>query len=138
MAVRAEECRRRFVAAERAVLATTGTDRRPHLVPVTFAVLGDVVVVTVDHKPKRSTDLRRLRNIEENPPVAFLVDHWSADWSALWWVRVDATAEVVDGPPAPEELAALQERYPPYREVPPLGPVIRARVLRWTGWQANG
>lgn len=138
MAVDAHECRSRFVAAERAVLATTGADLRPHLVPVTFALLGDVVVVTVDHKPKRSTDLRRLRNIRENPSVAFLVDHWSTDWTRLWWVRADATAEVLDGPPAPAELAALQERYAPYREVPSQGPVIRARVHHWTGWQPNG
>lgn len=120
------------------MLATTGADGRPHLVPVTFAVLGDVVVVSVDHKPKRSTDLRRLRNIRENPSVAFLVDHWATDWSRLWWVRADATAEVVDGPPSAAELAALQERYPPYRQVPPPGPVIRARVERWTGWRADG
>ena len=137
-AVREQECRRRFAAADRAVLATTGADQLPHLVPVTFALLGDVVVLSVDHKPKRSTDLRRLRNIRENPSVAFLVDHWSTDWSELWWVRADATAEVVDGPPTAEELAALQERYPPYRDVPPRGPVVRARVHRWTGWSANG
>ncbi|KQY47425.1 F420-dependent protein [Cellulomonas sp. Root137] len=131
-----EECRRRFGAAERAVLATTGEDQRPHLVPVTFAVLDDVVVVTVDHKPKRTVDLRRLRNIRENPSVAFLVDHWSADWSNLWWVRVDATATVADEPPTPAELLALQARYPAYREVAPGGPLIRARVTRWTGWSA--
>jgi len=135
--VEPEECRRRFVAAERAVLATTGADQRPHLVPVTFAVLDDdVVVVTVDHKPKRTVDLRRLRNIRENPSVAFLVDHWSTDWSALWWVRADATAVVADEPPAPAELAALQSRYPAYRATPPQGPVIRAHVARWTGWAA--
>ncbi len=69
------------MAEERAVLATTGTDQRPHLVPVTFAVVGDTVVVAVDHKPKRSTDLRRLRNIRQNASVAFLVDGWSSDWS---------------------------------------------------------
>jgi PPOX class probable F420-dependent enzyme len=133
-----DECRRRFVAAERAVLATAGADLRPHLVPVTFAVLGDVVVVSVDHKRKGTTDLRRLRTVRENPSVAFLVDHWSADWSALWWVRADATAVVVDGPPDRAELAALQDRYPAYREVPPAGPVIRATVTRWTGWTASG
>jgi PPOX class probable F420-dependent enzyme len=133
-----EECRRRFVAAERAVLATSGLDRRPHLVPVTFALVGEVVVVAVDHKPKRSTDLRRLRNIRENPSVAFLVDHWSPDWTRLWWVRVDAVAEVADGAPTAEELAALQERYPPYREVPPSGPVIRATVHGWSGWTGGG
>ena len=104
---------------------------------MTFAILGEQVVVTVDHKPKRTTDLRRLRNIRENPAVAFLVDGWSADWSALWWVRADATAEVVETGPAPDELAALQERYPVYRDLPPHGPLVRAHVDRWTGWAAT-
>lgn len=124
------------MAAERAVLATTDADHRPHLVPVTFALLDDVVVVTVDHKPKRTNDLRRVRNVRQNPAVAFLVDRWSSDWSQLWWVRADATAVVVDADPSPAELATLQERYPAYRHVAPHGPLIRARVERWTGWTA--
>ena len=92
---------RRFGAASGA--GDHGGDGRPHLVPVTFAVLDDVVVVTVDHKPKRTVDLRRLRNIRET--------RRSRSWSTtgrglvdLWWVRVDATAAVADEPPTPAEL----------------------------------
>ncbi|WKU02371.1 pyridoxamine 5'-phosphate oxidase family protein [Micromonospora soli] len=40
-------------------LATVGTDGRPHLVPVCFVLLGDVVYHTVDEKPKRHRHLRR-------------------------------------------------------------------------------
>jgi len=132
----AAECRMRFAARRRAVLATTGLDGVPHLVPVTFALLdGDVVVHAVDHKPKRTTALRRLRNIGENPQVAFLVDRYSDDWSGLWWVRADASASVVDdGPRHAAAVAALVGRYPQYAEVPPVGPVVWAAVSRWSGW----
>src|SRR5262249_12517357 len=51
------EARRRFAAARVARLATVAADGRPHLVPVTFAVRGDVLVTAVDHKPKRTTRL---------------------------------------------------------------------------------
>ena len=91
-----DECRRRFASAERVVLATIGADGAPHLVPVTFALLkadhgGDVIVVAVDHKPKRTTELQRLRNIRREPRVSFLADHYSQDWEQLWWVRADAS-----------------------------------------------
>jgi len=133
-----QECRSRFSAAPRVVLATCGADRRPHLVPVTFAVAGDVVVTAVDHKPKTTTRLRRLRNIAENPSVAFLLDHYEQDWEHLWWVRVDAAATVVeDGPRWEEAVGWLVERYPQYRAQPPAGPVIRAEVTRWSGWSAS-
>lgn len=133
-----DECRARFASQRRAVLATTGLDGVPHLVPVTFALLDDVVVHAVDHKPKRTTALRRLRNVAENPRVALLVDHYTDDWSVLWWVRADASAEVVtDGPRHAAAVAALVGRYPQYADVPPVGPVVWADVRRWSGWSAT-
>jgi len=131
------ECRRRFAAAEHAYLATTGADAVPHVVPVVFALAGDEVVVVVDHKPKRTTALRRLRNIRENPRVCFLADAYSADWDQLWWVRADARAEVIDvGPRHDDAVVRLARRYPQYRDRVPTGPVVIARVERWTGWSA--
>ena len=111
----------------------------PHLVPVTFDLTDDQIVVAVDHKPKRTTALRRLANIEANPHVAFLTDHYGSDWSALWWVRADARAEVIQAGEAHHEaIVRLRRRYPQYRQQPPAGPVILATVRRWRGWQAQG
>lgn len=133
-----DECRRRFGAADHAYLATVGPDGAPHLVPVVFDVEADQVVVVVDHKPKRTTALRRLRNIAANPQVCLLADGYDDDWDRLWWVRADGTAEVVDGGPAHERaVARLQRRYRQYREVPPTGPVILTTVHRWSGWEAQ-
>ncbi|MDQ2797735.1 MAG: TIGR03668 family PPOX class F420-dependent oxidoreductase [Actinomycetota bacterium] len=128
-------CRARFAASPVARLATLNVDGTPHLVPVTFAVLGHVIVVAVDHKPKTTTRLRRLRNIAENPTVCVIVDHYSDDWSALWWVRADARAEVVEaGAGWHTGVDALVAKYDQYQQVPPTGPVIRAVVTRWSGW----
>jgi PPOX class probable F420-dependent enzyme len=137
------ECRRRFAAADRAYLATTGDDRRPHLVPVVVAVCGDEVrgdeiCFAVDHKPKRTTALRRLRNIRENPRVSFLVDHYETDWTRLWWVRADAEARVVEGGDEhARAVAGLAERHRAYAEHRPAGPVVLAQIERWSGWAAS-
>jgi PPOX class probable F420-dependent enzyme len=155
--------RRLFTAEPVARLATAGADGRPHLVPVTFAVIpvdadgdpgaqdgagtsaptggdGSVVVFAVDGKPKRSTRLRRLANIAANPHVAFLTDRYHADWAALWWVRADALARIVPDPADARHrraVNALIEKYPQYRLEPPTGPVVWSAVTRWSGWSAS-
>jgi len=130
------EARARFGSVPVARLATADATGRPHVVPVTFAVEGDRVLVAVDGKPKRTRRLRRLRNIRENPRVAVLADVFDPeDWSRLWWVRADGTARVLD---APELLAGpldlLAARYRQYRDARPAGPVIEITVERWLGW----
>ncbi|MFD7402344.1 pyridoxamine 5'-phosphate oxidase family protein [Streptomyces sp. NPDC059866] len=74
--------------------------------PVTFAVLDDVVYFAVDHKLKNTWDLRRLRNIRENPSVTVLVDHYDEDWSTLWWARADGRGEVLED--GRERLSAVE------------------------------
>jgi PPOX class probable F420-dependent enzyme len=116
-------------------LATTDEEGRPHIVVTTFAVDGDLIYTAVDAKPKRTRDLKRLRNIRANPRVAVLADHYEEDWTRLWWVRADATAEIVqDAAAMAGPIALLCERYPQYRDSPPEGPVIAVAVERWTGW----
>ncbi len=110
----------------------------PHLVPVTFAVDGDMIYSAVDAKPKTTRGLARLRNITADPRVAMLADHYEADWDRLWWARADGAATILA---APAEMAAplalLARRYPQYRADPPDGPVIRVQVGHWTGWAAS-
>jgi PPOX class probable F420-dependent enzyme len=132
----AAEARRRFSAARVARLATAGADGRPHLVPVCFAVEGDTVYSAVDDvKPKATMRLRRLANAAENPSVSLLVDHYDDDWSALWWVRADGRARVLEA--APDAVALLAARYSQYRDAPPRGPVLAVDVERWAGWSAS-
>jgi PPOX class probable F420-dependent enzyme len=134
--------RSRVRAARVARLATVNAHGAADLVPVTFALVDDDTIVTaVDHKPKRTTALARLRNIRAHAGVTFLVDHYDdADWDALWWVRIRAVATVAEpGEPDHQRAAAvLGEKYPAYRDRPPAGPAIVARVTEWHGWAAGG
>lgn len=130
---------RRLVDTARvARLATVDAAGDPHLVPVCFALLGDTAYSAVDAKPKRTTQLRRVANLRATGRCCLLVDRYSDDWSALWWVRLDGTGRIVDDPDeTARALAALTARYPQYVAAPPGGPVLAVDVTRWTGWTAT-
>ena len=126
-----------FASARVARLATADATGQPHLVPLVFVLSGDDVFSAVDAKPKRTRSLRRLRNIAENPRVALLADHYDdSHWDALWWVRAEGEARVLDGDDAAPRLALLAERYAQYRAEPPAGPLLAVAVTRWSGWHA--
>jgi PPOX class probable F420-dependent enzyme len=129
---------KRITGARVARLATVDAAGRPHVVPFVFAVDGDHIYSAVDHKPKRTRQLKRMRNIEANPQVAVLVDHYEDEWSRLWWARVDGTARVVETGPAWEQaIAALADKYPQYRGYPPDGSAMVITIERVTGWTAD-
>ena len=132
------EIRSRFESASVARLATVGADRRPHLVPVCFALDEQTLYFAVDSKPKRTTNLKRLRNIAANPAVSILVDHYEDDWKALWWVRADGEARVVtEEAEARRAITLLAARYSQYRANAPAGPVVAVAIAALTGWSAS-
>ena len=135
MRLTAEASRDRFQQQRVARLATVSADSTPHLVPVTFAVLGSRIVFVVDDKPKSTTRLRRLDNIVTHPGVCLLADVYDDDWSRLWWVRADGMASVLEQDDA--AIDALAARYPAYRQRRPRGPVVSIEVAVWTGWAAS-
>jgi PPOX class probable F420-dependent enzyme len=133
-----DDARLLFSQARVARLATVTGAGAPHLVPVTFVVSADLIFTAVDAKPKSTTALRRLDNIRRDPRVALLADHYADDWAGLWWVRADGTAVVLDSPAdQAQPIDMLAARYPQYRQVRPVGPVIRIQVTRWSGWSAS-
>ena len=132
-----QEMRRRIEGARVARLATVARDGRPHIVPITFVATEDALYFAVDQKPKRSADLQRLRNIEANPAVSVLIDHYEDDWTRLWWVRVDGRARLVrEGAELEIAITLLSRRYPQYRSAPPVGPAVAIEIERMTGWSA--
>lgn len=119
-------------------LATVTPEGGPHLIPIVFALDRDELVTAVDHKPKRTRDLRRLENIRAKPRVSVLIDHYTDDWDDLWWVRIDGPARVVEsGDGFESALDALVEKYEQYSDRRPEGPVIRLAMERVVGWRAG-
>ena len=133
------ERRERFAAARVARLATADGAGRPHVVPMVFALVEDVVWSAVDAKPKTTHRLRRLANVEATGRASVLVDHYDEHWAALWWVRVDGPAEVLDldDPRARAGVDALVAKYPQYRADRPAGPVLVVRCEHWSSWSAT-
>jgi PPOX class probable F420-dependent enzyme len=126
-----------FAQSPVAMLATVGADGAPHLVPVVFAVHGDVVYTAVDAKRKSTQRLRRLANIEANPKVSMLVDHYDDDWAQLWWVRADGIAAIhYSGEEMAAGYALLRKKYLQYQRIALDGPVVTVDVQRWASWQA--
>ncbi|HET7181954.1 MAG TPA: pyridoxamine 5'-phosphate oxidase family protein [Candidatus Limnocylindrales bacterium] len=132
-----DEARRRAAAADHGVLATINRTGAPDLVPVCFAIVGDALAIPVDSvKPKRSTALGRIRNLERDPRATLLLERWDpADWSRLWWVRASLVRADVAADVAGQLVAALRERYPQYAQVE-FDAVITFRIEQIGGWEA--
>jgi PPOX class probable F420-dependent enzyme len=124
-------------------MATVTPAHGPHVVPFVFVLVergsARVAYWAVDHKPKRSADLKRIRNLEENPSVEFVVDGYDEDWERLWWVRCSGTARVVvSGTERRSALRALEEKYPQYGIDPPDGPVVAIDIETFDSWEGKG
>lgn len=132
------ETQRRFVESRRVGhLATADASGAPFLTPVCFGLRDQTLYITIDEKPKRrDRPLKRVRNILENPKVAFVVDRWDEDWTRLGWLMLRGAAEILDGGPehdAAQEL--LRSRYPQYRSMNLADlPVIALRIAHVASW----
>lgn len=125
-------------------LATAGESGRPHLVPIVFARCRGRLWSPLDGKPKSGGELRRITNIRHNPAVCLLLDHYDEDWTRLWWIRIDAEAEVVRPEPGEEivveVVAALRQKYTQYQSIPVLRDpptLIAFRPVRIRSWCAD-
>ena len=146
MELPADVCEALLERSPVACLATLGPAGRPHLVPVVFVRHGGDLWTPIDGKTKSAGELARVRNVRENAEVTLLLDDYDADWSRLWWLRVDGRAAVVEGryPQSDPEIGqvadALRIKYPQYDEVPlfraePL--LLRITVERVRSWCAG-
>jgi hypothetical protein len=84
-----------------------------------------------------------VRNLRARPEISLLLDDYSSDWTQLWWIRIDATAEVFrpvseKDPEMSAAIMALEAKYPQYASVPVLRapPTLIAfeptRIMSWT------
>jgi PPOX class probable F420-dependent enzyme len=112
----------------------------PRVLPVTFTLHERALWSAVDEKRKRlrGRAIARVRFLEQRPRAALTVDHYEDDWSALAWVQALGNVDVIDVELAPAGLRALCDKYEPYRERPPAGPLLRLRPERFVLWRAGG
>lgn len=138
MRLHEQDCWALLRQARRAVLSTVHPDRGVDAVPVVFAIVeGDLVCPIDTVKDKRGRTLQRVRNVRRDPRCVLLVDHYEEDWTRLWWVRVHATAALVEGDDAADVRPALAARYPSYEEPDAVPAALRLRPQRVVGWRAS-
>jgi len=99
-------------------LGTADRAGQPLVVPVCYAFDGRACFSAIDAKPKRvaARQLRRLRNIAENPRVSLTVDRYDEEWSRLCWVIVQGRADVLtEGSERAGAVDLLLSKYTQYR-----------------------
>ena len=112
--------------------------------PIVFVAIDGLVYSPIDGKPKRTRSLQRVRNIERQSASSLLLDHYDSDWNALWWLRIDTVADVVDATTVTLEhlervTIGLRAKYPQYRAVPLFQgepSLLRLRCLAHRAWSA--
>lgn len=132
---------RDFIANGRvARMATVGSDGRPVVVPIVYAFDGRLYT-PIDAKPKQvaAMRLRRVQNIQTNPHVAIVVDHYSENWNELAWVLIRGTAIMVSGGADYETgMDLLCQKYPQYAKMSLDGnPLIIVTPTAIRGWRAH-
>lgn len=117
--------------------ASADASGQPHVVPICYAVVAQCLYFSIDEKPKRtSAGLRRIRNIQSNPKVSIIVDHYEEDWSRLGWVMLNGNAEVLD---TGDEHARAQKRLVQrYHQLGAMNisnlPVVATRIQSVSSW----
>ena len=130
-----------FIGSHRvARLATADAVGAPYAVPICYAFDGERIYTAIDLKPKQAgrRELKRVRNILENPNVAIVIDDYSEDWSELAYVMIRGTAEIIEsGEERDGAEALLREKYAQYAEMLERGcAVIRITPKRVASWGA--
>ena len=131
---------REFVVAQRvARMASIDTNGRPHVVPICFVLDGTSVIYSaIDLKPKsvETKNLRRVRNIANNPSVSILLDRYTEDWAQLGFVILHGAAKVLaQGAERNKAVDLLRKKYSQYEKLlQPGAPMIKINVGRITSW----
>ena len=135
-------------------LATVDLECKPHLVPVVFVYDndGDFYFIPIDEKTKRSRpeNLKRVRNIKENPNVALLIDEYNEDWTKLYFIMIQGKASIIGSNKKLDknEMSLLKKahkllrnKYPQYQKTGVGEYVIMImpqKVIAWKNDKVNG
>ena len=120
-------------------LASVTPAGRAHVVPIVFVHDHDHLVTPIDGKRKDGGRLQRLRNLEANPDVEIVIDHYDANWENLWWVRLSGVAREIKMDAALE--TKLRAKYPQYENLGGGALSDTATAVTWSrvvAWAQSG
>lgn len=121
-------------------MATVDEFGKPLVLPVCFAFDGSFIYSPIDKKPKTVSagKLKRVRNIINNSNVSLVIDEYVENWSMLYYLIIQGTAELIDeGEEYKNSLTMLSDKYDQYREMglENLGaPVIKITPEKIISW----
>jgi len=125
-------------------LATVDSTFRPHLVPVVFVFDGNNFFIPIDQKRKtvKPQGLKRIKNLQDNPNVALLIDTYSEDWTKLAFVMIQGKASVITSRTqlnidVKEAYKKLTTKYRQYQKIGMSEMCIIIKPEKITSWGAN-
>ena len=134
-----------FIASQRvARMATVDKSGKPLVHPICYVYKDGNLYTPIDKKPKRvpGKELKRVKNIMENPNVSVVIDEYDEDWSKLRYTIIHGRAELMEsGDEYEESLRLLCDKYPQYEkmDLSRLGlPVIKIVPQRIVSWNMAG
>jgi PPOX class probable F420-dependent enzyme len=135
-------------------LSTVDLECKPHLVPVVFVYDNDhdFYFIPIDEKTKlsRPENLKRVKNIKENPNVALLIDEYNEDWTKLYFIIIHGKASIIGGKKKLDQNEmsflkkahkSLRNKYPQYKKIGVGEHVIMImpqKVIAWKNDKVNG
>jgi PPOX class probable F420-dependent enzyme len=134
-------------------LATVDLECKPYLVPVVFVYDNDrnFYFIPIDEKTKRSRpeNLKRVRNVKENPNVVLLIDEYNENWTKLYFIMIQGKASIIGGKKLDKnEMSLLKKahkllrnKYPQYQKIG-VGEyaimIMPQKVIAWKNDKVNG
>ena len=126
-------------------LATVDPENnQPYLVPVVFVFNGYNIFIPIDDKPKKtgnSNQLKRVKNIQKNPNISFLIDTYDEeDWNNLSYLMIQGKARIVvnrlkDIDTIKTAHSLLSEKYLQYKNLVGMGDscivIDIQKVIKW-------
>jgi PPOX class probable F420-dependent enzyme len=126
-------------------LATVDPENnQPYLVPVVFVFNGYNIFIPIDDKPKKtgnSNQLKRVKNIQKNPNISFLIDTYDdEDWNNLSYLMIQGKARIVvnrlkDIDTIKTAHSLLSEKYLQYKNLVGMGNscivIDIQKVIKW-------
>jgi PPOX class probable F420-dependent enzyme len=133
-------------SAKVAHLATAASNQQPYITPVVFIVYDSHIFIPLDQKPKTVSfkELKRIKNIQENSKVAFLVDTYKDNWRGLWFVMLIGHAYLIEPQKFPEHKIEsrkirylIKKKYVQYTKMGIGDAYIKLEVTKGFYWSYN-